>query len=344
MQRRFAYMLILLPVVALAQEAAPIDNLPALPASAAPAASPEPAVPPVAPEAVQPAPAAQVEPQANAATPPSNTAPLSFGDFPYSLMMTAPQAEQLKEALTAYEHQIAAPVEEEMVVETTPQAEPEAPATYPVFTLGSVAFRTAGDWTVWINGARITPSTNTQEVRVVAISPQMVRFSWTPSYITALRERYKRDKFADTAPVAHKRTNPNTAMFDVPAGVVYFSLRPNQSFAAGYMATFEGRIASPALEKLVEPTDATAGTKEGEGAAGGNADTGETTTAPSSSNLSPQQQENIQGLGGDTIRRLYEKANGVDQGVSNESKNVQGTVDELLRSQQTISDVTPKRQ
>lgn len=332
MQRMTRYLLVCWPSLVLAQEMPlPPTDLPALPASPASAAEEAPAVT----EENQTPPAAATTAEAPAAMPAAMLSPLSFGDFPYSLTMTPAQADAMKAALTGFEKRIEMPkVEEEVVIDTTPKVEPDAPASYPVFTLGSVAFRTASDWTVWLNGVRITPSTNMHEVKVAAIGPQMVRFAWTPSYLSALRERARLDKFADSGPVAHKRTNPNTAVFDREGGVVYFALRPNQSFAAGYMATFEGRIASPALEKLVDETVPAAATDAG------------AATQPTQAydDLSPTQQKNMQGLGSDTIRSLYEKASHRDAVVVDEGKAVQGTVDTLLQNQQNITNATPKRQ
>lgn len=180
----------------------------------------------------------------------------SYGDSDLSLLFTPKQMQRMKAVLSGYEfsrrNRKDAPIE--VVQEgSIPAIEmvPE-PALYPVFTLKSIAFRNARDWTVWIGDLRISPHKNNQEVKVIAVAPNRAQFVWKPAYSEAMRQRAVMKMFAPINAVKHKATRTNTAIFDSAAGQATFTLLQNQSFAPAYMATFEGKIASPTLEKLPE--------------------------------------------------------------------------------------------
>lgn len=180
----------------------------------------------------------------------------SFGDAQNSLLFTSAQIANMKKALMAFE--TIRPEQEAAGEVTFTEALPieptkiNEPTIYPVYQLSSIAYRTPNDWTVWLNNARITPKMNNGEVKVTAVKPDRVWFTWQPEYMVAVAERASKDKFADTSKVKHRFTAENTATFDRQAGLVRFSLKPNQSFAPAYFHTFEGRVASPALN----PTNA----------------------------------------------------------------------------------------
>ncbi len=221
-----------------------------VPAAAVPAASlPATQAAPVAPPVVAP-------PAADPIVVSGNASDFSYGDSDVSLLFTKRQMERMKNVLSVYEtarrNRSDVPIE---VVEEQADAGPVAtvvaePTVYPVFTLKSIAFRNASDWTVWIGNLRITPHKNDQEVRVLAVSPNRAQFLWKPAYSEAMRQRANLKLFADTSKVKHKKTAANTAIYDNAAGQVTFTLLQNQSFAPAYMSTFEGKVASPALTPL----------------------------------------------------------------------------------------------
>jgi len=303
------------------------------------------AIPDAPPSAVQP-PAtteteAPVEAPVAASAVPSDMV-LSFGKSPYSLFFTPAQIDTMKQTLTVYETTPADQKAEQAIV-AVEAVEPPAPATYPVYTLGSIAYRNGSDWTVWLNGVRITPRTNEQVVKVVAVSADLAQFEWKPSYLAAFTQRQQKEKFADTARVKHKLVQPNRSSFDMKSGTVTFTLRPNQSFAAGYMAVFEGHIASPALEPIVDPAEAAAAAAAAATLADGEAVSDDSLgSAPVGSN-NPQEQlkEESKGVGGDAIKRMYEKAAGYDEKPVDDTKKNMQTIDELLKNQQTLS-VSPR--
>jgi len=260
----------------------PEINLPAAMAAPMPAEakSMQPAISQPIQEAVPAATALPAIPTDGAVQTAPKTARFSFGDAPNSLLFTPAQVSAMKQALSAFESIRHDSVDSELTVTEALPIEPEKivePATYPVYHLSSIVYRANNDWAVWVNGTRITPRLNDGEVKVTSVRADRAWFSWQPTYVPAVAERLAKERFADTASVKHRFTSENASPnLDRQTGIVHFSLKPNQSFAAGYFRTFEGRIASPAMEPL-QPV-----------AAAGNGDT-----------LSPQDAEAINGLLGD---------------------------------------------
>jgi len=264
--------------------------------------------------------------------------PFSYGEFPYSLMYSPNQIENMKRVLKTYETKRRLPgaADIEVVEEERPQLviTPE-PDAYPVFTLASVVYHARNDWSVWISGMRITPKTNDQTLKVVGIGPDLVRFVWKPEYIMAMKRRAEADMFAKTDPVKHKLTKPNTVVLDTQADQVMFTLKPNQTFAPGYMATFEGRVAAPTLEKIAEPVTAEGGA-DMPALVGEDAPTDGTVPAEVQRDSLPDSATT--GLAGDAIQRMYQKAGG------SSAPSAKDSLDTLLKSNEGIKSVTPVRQ
>lgn len=250
-----------LPEVSVPTVTAPA-SMPVVEAPPAPAApAPGEAVLPITAEPTPETPAVQQPVVEAPVVTPDPNGEFSYGKSDISLLFTSRQIDRMKSVLSIYEtarrNQVNVPitvVEQELGEELKPVSV-EEPASYPVFTLKSIAYRAPNDWTVWIGNLRITPRNNEQEVRVLGVSANRAQFLWKPAYAEALQQRDSMKLFAPTTPVKHKMTRVNTALLDRAAGQVTFTLLPNQSFAAGYMATFEGKIASPALPKIAEDAE-----------------------------------------------------------------------------------------
>lgn len=236
---------------ALAQGALEPSQLPALPAAIpVPAAA---AAPVTSAPATPPAPAGDLPPlPATAASIFPSAAPLySFGDANVSIFFLPEQVQKMKAALTAYEDErrrMGGGDEQVNLsgIDSTPVADP---GTYPVFYLSSIVYRTAGDWTVWVSGHKITPLKNDTDLTVVGVSPEQVTFDWKPTYAEALAMRSKRGLFAPTDAIKN-RLVPEAFHFDEPVGLIRFTLKANQSFAIGYFSMFEGYMDSPPLTPL----------------------------------------------------------------------------------------------
>lgn len=236
----------------------PVGAVPvAAPAAAATeaAAAPEPELPTIEEEPAGEAVAAATAPDPTPQEDPEG-ADYSYGTANYSLLYTRNQISKMKSVLNIFESRrkrgdTAIKVVEKLELpdEEAPMLVPE-PALYPVFTLKSIVFRNNRDWTVWIGNLRITPKQNDQEVRVIAVGPNIGQFIWKPAYGGAMHQRAAMKGFAKTDNVAHKLTKPNTAAYDDQTDQVSFTLRQNQTFAPAYMATFEGKVAPIQLPKM----------------------------------------------------------------------------------------------
>ncbi|MES2985012.1 MAG: hypothetical protein V4735_07490 [Pseudomonadota bacterium] len=252
-------------------QALPPLNLPSSPV-AAPAAA-------LAPVAAVPAPAA-----VGAPTPPTAAAPqtgalpavpqnytdmannpaddddpqdvYSYGRSNVSVLFLPAQVEQMKDAIRSYEalksqgRAAAATV----VGINTQAAAPEIiaePKNYPVFYLSSIAYRSAGDWSIWVSGHKITAAKNTTDVNVIRASADSVTFSWLPSYAVALHRRKSEKLFAPTDALKNKLSTAQRVGIDDQTGMVTFTLHANQSFGVAYFSVFEGYVDSPELKPLV---------------------------------------------------------------------------------------------
>lgn len=179
---------------------------------------------------------------------------VSFGTFKTSLFFDQDSVEEMKKALTEAETQPAASTE--TVVEKVETAKAPAPATvndpaqYPVFTLSSILYRGPTDWTVWIGNKKITPRKNTTELKIVGLSATAATFSWTPVFTRTIALRRAANAFVSVDAVKNRLVHPQILRFDDATTTATFTLRPNQSFAAGYMAVFEGTIESPQMAPL----------------------------------------------------------------------------------------------
>lgn len=310
-----------------ATDAAPATDASALPispeAEATPAANATPII-------IEPAVAAE--------------APYSFGDVPFSLFYTADQTDKMRKVLTVYENSKRnnTPTSIEVVEEVkelapeVPKVIIEEPAMYPSFTLRSIVYRDKRDWTVWIGDMRITPKTNTQdsEIRVLGLTPTAGQFLWNPTYASKLAQRKESKAFADTKPVAHKMTKPNTAQLDGATGQVVFTLRPNQTFASAYMATFEGRMPAIPMQPVAEidvPLDETL--KEALSPTGASGTPAESAPAQGETVPATPEQPAAAAATATSLQQLYQKG----KGPSNETE----TLDMLLKQQQNMQKFAP---
>lgn len=171
----------------------------------------------------------------------------SYGRFPVSVMFTPAQVNDMKQALQLGETKAVATPEAPKAANAAVAAAPAEPAKYPVFYLSSIVYRAPGDWAIWVSGHKITPLKNDTEVKVLAVSAAQATLSWTPSFQAAIASRRAQKSFADPAPLKNRLVSPNPVQFNDSTGTASVTLRPNQTFVAGYMAAFEGYVDSPAM-------------------------------------------------------------------------------------------------
>lgn len=239
---------------------AALPTLPTLPASppsmppgaASTGASPAMPAPPLPPTTGLPAPAVPAGKPADAGAtivPAAPSAPIakhySYGTSPLGVLFLPEQITRMKDALRANED---APVSQPTTF-VAPSKEPEPqqveikePETYPVFHLGSIAYRQADDWSLWLSNVKITAKKNATDVTVVHVTPEEVTFAWKPSFNDAIGKRLESKQFSPTEPVKnHLAVVQRLAR--ASDGTITFTLKPNQTFAPAYFSIFEGYTA-----------------------------------------------------------------------------------------------------
>lgn len=184
----------------------------------------------------------------------SATKVFSFGTSDYSILFLPTQVQRMKQEISAYEstgkstalsvvvpdRNVAAVVEEKIV----------EPDTYPVFFLSSIVYETPNDWSIWMGGEKITSRKNDTEVTVLEVTRDSATFQWKPSYKIAITQRRDGEKFASVDLVNNKLATNQRVSYNSQAGAITFTLRQNQTFAAGYFKIFEGFVPSPKLEAI----------------------------------------------------------------------------------------------
>lgn len=220
--------------------------------------APNPALPPIAPPVENPAKQEAPEPNATEGSP-TEQERFSFGTFPFSLLFMPDQVTALQTVLKAVESQKTSPTTTAAGTATSEELAPflanpnviNEPSIYPVFYLSSVVYHDANDWVVWLANKRITPKNNNGELQVTSVTSQGVTFRWKPSYIGTLVRRKNEDKLTDATPVQNRLTVADSVTLNTVENAVSFSLKPNQSFSAAHLKTFEGKVNASAPPALV---------------------------------------------------------------------------------------------
>lgn len=177
----------------------------------------------------------------------------SYGKEPLSIMYSDDEMEKLRTVLNAYELEGKVPEDPEtaekgdFLDELTQDVEPDVQAAeqaLPVFYLGSIVYRGPEEWSVWVNGERISNVENIQSLRVNTISRERAEFMWKLENVAqgeAIRRSMEANK--NTAVTDHREAEEEDYDLNVEEGVLRFSLRPNQTFLVKEMKIIEGRLA-----------------------------------------------------------------------------------------------------
>ncbi|MDX2094863.1 MAG: hypothetical protein SFW64_02880 [Alphaproteobacteria bacterium] len=243
---------VVMATVAVPAPAQPVGQLPPLPAVALPSrvASPPPPVAAATPVVV--APATTPAPAPVEATIVARS--YSYGGSNLSILFLPSQISRMQEAIRHFEDSgldAAPPVPVVLQTTAAPVEEKiEDPLEYPVFYLASIAYDKPGEWSLWVSGYKITSHKNETDVTVVNVTPESATFSWTPSFAKALLRRQQEDFFASADLLKHRLAGIQRANINEKSGAVTFTLKQNQSFAAGYFRIFEGYVDTPELVAL----------------------------------------------------------------------------------------------
>ena len=261
------------------QQTMPAVTLPSI--AATPAATPAPATPaPAAPTVVStpippsPQPATPSLPVVQGAASSATTSPAtsaltnvlgpaappeaktySYGTSQFSILFLPTQVDHMRQAIHNFESSAKATgststtfvAPEPVTVDNKPTITITEPPIYPVFYLASIAYHTPTDWSVWVSGHKITSHSNETDLTVVKVTPDSATFTWSPSYILAMTQRNKQHIFASFDLVRNRilKRNDDDLHFNDATNSITFTLRPNQSFSAGYWHLFEGYVAPP---------------------------------------------------------------------------------------------------
>lgn len=179
----------------------------------------------------------------------------SYGKSTVSIMFLPEKMEKLKEGLRFFEDGkpgLANPLPVE--AEPAPQAPLiQEPDNYPVFHLSSIVFHNPSDWSLWLEGHKITSKKNNTDVQVIAVSQQGATFAWKPIYSDAIRQRKSANMFVSTDGVKNKLAAAQNIQYDADSGLITFQLKQNQSFSVAYFSIFEGYMGPATLPPLASP-------------------------------------------------------------------------------------------
>lgn len=104
--------------------------------------------------------------------------------------------------------------------------------TYPQFFLDSIAYHTAEDWTVWVNGIKITPvkRDTIPGLALTNLSPYQAEFMYVP-------------RANDRIKLTTEKTEDERVTVDAINRRISFLLQPNQTFGTFALKVYEGKVA-----------------------------------------------------------------------------------------------------
>ncbi|MCI5049765.1 MAG: hypothetical protein MRY32_05475 [Rickettsiales bacterium] len=203
-------------------------------------------------------------PPANGITTPKEM--ISMGDFQGSIMYPPKKIDTLRTILDAYERTgIEVPLEEEVLEEdddlladlleapTVEEQEIEAPL--PNIYVGTVIYRGAGNWSIWVNRKRINSSKPERDlgthgsVQIMSVSSNLVTIIWKPYDMRRAASLWREREELHNNAMRHRRAQQVQVDFDPDKKQFVMTLRPNQTFVGESMEIIEGRILGP------EPAD-----------------------------------------------------------------------------------------
>lgn len=189
------------------------------------------------------------------------TKDLSIGEFGVSVMYSAEDINNLKAVLSVHEKNRMQetldslnPSEADLLADLlrSAQGEGEKDAageiviqTLPSFYMSSILYRRPGDWTIWVNGQKLTAAKSedaTTGMRVKGISREMVTLAWKPVQLDGALLRWQENQNGTLSKNSkHREVRFSSVELDKEAGEFLITMRPNQTFAADTMQIFEGR-------------------------------------------------------------------------------------------------------
>lgn len=108
----------------------------------------------------------------------------------------------------------------------------EVQQVLPNIYLGSIMYYSPSNWSIWLNGKKVTNAVNTPDkpIYVEAIDRTHVRLAWKPTSMIALNK------------VLNERRIATPEVLDIEGSRVTVTMRPNQTFVTSLLAVLEGMI------------------------------------------------------------------------------------------------------
>lgn len=190
----------------------------------------------------------------------------SLGGFVVSMMYTQEDISNLSRVLEVYEASIVPDVgvaqgvdtgEQDILSELLRSMQGEGElgdeeVTFkplPKFYVGTIMYRRAGDWAVWINGERYDNNRKVEpedELQIVGIGRERVTISWKPEQLPHAYEKWKNRANPNLGKSNHRHAYNSYVSFDETKRRFTISMRSNQTFVGENMDIIEGRVISNA--------------------------------------------------------------------------------------------------
>lgn len=126
-----------------------------------------------------------------------------------------------------------------------------APPPLPNIYLGSIVYYSDANWSIWLNGKKITNAYNsvTNPLYVQSISRSQVELVWRPASMIALNKAINERKNASL----------DHLIVDNTKGLITVTLKPNQTFVPSLLVVLEGLVKQAEPAVLPESAAATEG-------------------------------------------------------------------------------------
>lgn len=113
-----------------------------------------------------------------------------------------------------------------------------------IFYLNSILFYGNDSWVIWLNNYKFIKGSTYPDIDILEVTPSQVKVSYTIKNINNIAPHW-REQLEPVAENIYKSHDGNIKVefFNENSVRIYFSLKPNQSFAVANMAIIEGKIA-----------------------------------------------------------------------------------------------------
>jgi hypothetical protein len=113
---------------------------------------------------------------------------------------------------------------------------------FPSFYVSTIVYKSPSNWSLWLNGNRVTPKRVPAGIEVVAVSQTGAQFLWKPEKFLQFKAYWDDIEAGKVAkPPARSLSQAAKVTFDKKNSAWVFTVKTNQTFASQYMAVLEGK-------------------------------------------------------------------------------------------------------